>query len=212
MGRAGKGPRCSRARTGTTSGARPSSAARRTCAGRRKREFAESSTREERDALLESALLESDDGLIWRRSGFFRERYGNETAFLFEPGGAILAVARGSGRANALVLRSSPPYRQWERKELGRQIGGPLVVKWDGRYLVGGRKSLGGGPRTTLYWLANDALEEFAELPSAGDNSYPGFLELSPTRALVSYYSTHEKDEAGKPITAIYLAELAIVE
>ncbi len=180
--------------------------------GRRKREFAGSSTREERDALLESALLESDDGLIWRRSGFFRERYGNETAFLFEPGGAILAVARGSGRANALVLRSSPPYRQWERKELGRQIGGPLVVKWDGRYLVGGRKSLGGGPRTTLYWLANDALEEFAELPSAGDNSYPGFLELSPTRALVSYYSTHEKDEAGKPITAIYLAELAIVE
>ena len=72
--------------------------------------------------------------------------------------------------------------------------------------------SLDGGPRTTLYWLANDALEEFAELPSAGDNSYPGFLELSPTRALVSYYSTHEKDEAGKPITAIYLAELAIVE
>ena len=55
-------------------------------------------------------------------------------------------------------------------------------------------------------------LVDFAELPSAGDNSYPGFLELSPTRALVSYYSTHEKDAAGKPITAIYLAELAIVE
>ena len=180
--------------------------------GRRKREFAESSTPEERDALLESALLESDDGLIWRPAGFFREEYGNETAFLFEPGGAILAVARGSGRANALVLRSRPPYQQWERKELGRQIGGPLVVKWNGRYLVGGRKSLGGEPRTTLYWLANDALEEFAELPSAGDNSYPGFLELSPTRALVSYYSTHEKDEAGKLITAIYLAELTIVD
>jgi hypothetical protein len=26
----------------------------------------------------------------------------------------------------------------------------------------------------------------------------------------VSYYSSHERDPAGKPITAIYLAELAI--
>ena len=161
---------------------------------------------------MESALLKSDDGLVWRPVGFFQERYGNETAFLFEPTGEILAVARTGNARNAQVLRSRPPDRRWERKDLDRHIGGPLVAKWGGRYLVGGRKSLGDGPRTTLYWLVNDALKEFAELPSAGDNSYPGFLELSPTRALVSYYSTHEKDAAGKAITAIYLAELAIVE
>ena len=178
--------------------------------GRRKREFAESNTNEQRDRLLESALLESDDGLIWRKVGFFQEQYGNETAFLFEPSGSILAVARSGGGRNAQVLRSRPPYRQWERKDLDRYIGGPLVTKWGARYLVGGRQSLGGEPRTTLYWLASDRLQEFAELPSAGDNSYPGFLELGPTRALVSYYSTHEKDAAGRPITAIYLAELAL--
>ena len=37
-----------------------------------------------------------------------------------------------------------------------------------------------------------DALHEIAELPSGGDNSYPGFVPLSETRGLLSYYSSHE--------------------
>ncbi len=180
--------------------------------GRRKREFAESQTREERDPLVESALLESDDGLIWRKAGFFQKRYGNETAFLFERNGSILAVARSGGGRNAQVLRSRPPYQEWERKDLDRYIGGPLLAEWGARYLVAGRKSLTGEPQTSLYWLVNDQLHEFAELPSGGDNSYPGFVELSPTRGLVSYYSSHERDQAGKSITAIYLAALALKE
>ena len=79
--------------------------------------------------------------------------------------------------------------------------------------MVGGRKSLGDkGPKTSLYWLISNSLQEFAELPSAGDNSYPGFIELSPTRALMSWYSSHEKDENRKTITAIYMADLQITE
>ncbi|MAV36594.1 MAG: hypothetical protein CMJ59_14200, partial [Planctomycetaceae bacterium] len=58
----------------------------------------------------------------------------------------------------------------------------------------------------------DDRLEEFAELPSGGDTSYPGFVELSPTRALMSWYSSHEKDARGQTITAIYLADLEIVK
>jgi hypothetical protein len=176
--------------------------------GRRKHEFAASTTREERDRLIESALLESDDGLIWRKAGMFQERYGDETAFLFEPDGSLLAVARSGGGRNAQVCRSQPPYQQWQRVDLDRYIGGPLLAKWGERYLVGGRKSVTGTPVTSLYWLANDRLHEFAQLPSGGDNSYPGFIELSPTRALISYYSSHERDASGKTITAIYLAEL----
>ncbi len=42
--------------------------------------------------------------------------------------------------------------------------------------------------------------------------SYPGFVELSPSRGLVSWYSSHEKDDSGKAITAIYLAELEIAD
>ena len=55
-----------------------------------------------------------------------------------------------------------------------------------------------------------EALREFAELPSSGDTSYPGFLQTSPHTALLSWYSSHEKNASGKPITAIYLADLKI--
>jgi hypothetical protein len=180
--------------------------------GRRKRGFAEPLTREQADPVTESALLESDDGFAWRAAGLFQEEYGNETAFLFEADGSILAVARSGGGRNAQICRSRPPYRQWSRVDLDRYIGGPLVVRWGGRHLVGGRKSPGGQPpRTSLYWLAGDRVHEFAELPSGGDNSYPGFVELSPAKALVSYYSSHETDSTGKAITAVYLVELEIV-
>ena len=179
---------------------------------RRKREFAKSETRAQRDPLVESAMLESDDGLIWRKVGLFQEQFGNETAFLFEEDGSVLAVARGGGRRNAQICRSRPPYQKWQRKDLDRYIGGPLLAKWGERYLVGGRKTLSGKPVTSLCWLADDRLHEFAELPSGGDNSYPGFIEISPTRALVSYYSSHERDASGNTTTAIYLARLTIGE
>ena len=156
------------------------------------------------------AMLESDDGLIWRQRALFLEQRGDETAFQFEPDGAIVAIAR-RGRENAALLRSRPPYVHWERKELDRYVGGPLLVKWCSHYLVGGRRFTKDNlPKTSLCWLVNDTLQEFAELPSAGDNSYPGFVETGPGRALISWYSSHEKDAAGKAITAIYLADLNI--
>jgi len=62
-----------------------------------------------------------------------------------------------------------------------------------------------------MYWLAGDSLHEFADLPSGGDASYPGFIELSPTQAIMSWYSSHEKGEDGNPITAIYMADLEVV-
>lgn len=157
---------------------------------------------------VESLMLESDDGLIWRKRAVFQESAGDETAFLFEPDGCIVGIGR-RGSAAAQLLRSRPPYTHWDRHDLDRYIGGPLLTKWGDRYLVGGRKTTReGGPKTSLCWLVGDELHEFAELPSGGDNSYPGFVELAPGRALVSYYSSHERDESGQPITAIYLAEL----
>ncbi len=176
--------------------------------GRRKAGFAIAPRGEGRE--VESLMLESDDGLVWRKRAVFQETAGDETAFLFEPDGRILGIGRRGG-APSQLLRASPPYTQWQRKDLDRYIGGPLLVKWGDRYLVGGRKTTKeAGPKTSLCWLAGDRLHEFAELPSGGDNSYPGFVELSPGRALVSYYSSHERDASGKEITAIYLAELAI--
>ncbi|MHC4121271.1 MAG: hypothetical protein ACYSWO_27670, partial [Planctomycetota bacterium] len=178
--------------------------------GRRKKNFAMAPRGE--GPIVESAMLESDDGLIWRTRALFQEVNGDETAFQFEADGSIIAIGR-RGRDNAQLLRSKPPYTQWQRKDLDRYIGGPLLTRWGSRYVVGGRRTLGDkGPKTSMCWLVNDRLHEFAELPSAGDNSYPGFLELSPERAMMSWYSSHEKDANGKTITAIYMADLKIVK
>ena len=177
--------------------------------GRRKREFVET-PRSDRGS-VQSAMLESDDGLVWRQRALFQETRGDETAFLFEPDGSALAVSR-RGRGNAQVLRAAPPHEQWQRRELDRYIGGPLLVKWGARYVVGGRRITDDGARTSLCWLDGHTLTEFAQLPSGGDNSYPGWIEFSPTRALVSWYSSHETGAAGQRITAIYLAEVVIDE
>ncbi len=160
---------------------------------------------------IQSLMLESDDGLVWKKRAFFQEAAGDETAFLFQKDGTVLAVARHGGGKNAQLLRSMPPYLVWERKDLGRPVGGPLLTQWGDRVIVGGRKTtVDKGAKTSLCWLDGDVLKEFAELPSGGDNSYPGFVALSSNRALVSYYSSHERDASGKTITAIYLAELTL--
>ena len=147
-------------------------------------------------------MLESDDGLIWRRRAVFQEIAGDETAFLFDRRGAVLGIGRRRGTAQ--VLRSNPPYTKWERRDLDRHIGGPLLTKWGGRTVVGGRRATDRGPKTSMCWLVGNELHEFAELPSAGDNSYPGFVALTPTRALMSWYSSHEGS------SSIYLADLEI--
>lgn len=160
--------------------------------------------------IMEAALLESEDGLVWRYRSLIQTRSGNETAFSMEPDGTLLAVSRGSA-TESQIARAKPPYSEWERHPIDLYIGGPLVARWGDRHVVGGRRNTEAGPKTVLYWLeAGDRLEPFAELPSGGDNSYPGLLTLDDGRALVSWYSTHEKNEQGEPITAIYLAELAV--
>ena len=178
--------------------------------GRRKKAFAIPPRGE--GSMVESALLESEDGLIWRTRSLFQEVRGDETAFQFESDGSIIAIGR-RGRDHAQLLKAQKPYTQWQRTELDRYIGGPLLTRWAGRYVVGGRRALDDGKyQTSLCWLMGETLHEFARLPSGGDNSYPGFVELSPTRALVSWYSSHEKDPDGKTITAIYLADLEITD
>ena len=178
--------------------------------GRRKRGFVEMDvTSDEGRRLTESVMLESDDGLRFRTRAFFQEEFGNETAFQFASDGSVTAIARTVG--NAQLCRSSPPYTEWNRTDLGRYIGGPLIAPWKGRYVVGGRHMTPEQPAvTSLYWLEGDSLEEFARLPSAGDNSYPGLVELPSGAALVSWYSSHQKGSNGKSFTAIYLAELTL--
>lgn len=159
---------------------------------------------------VESVMLASDDGLIWKKHALFQETEGDETAFWIDAQGALTGVARRAKNRPAQLLRSQPPYLQWERVELERGVGGPMIVRWGDHWLVGGRDtSQPSQPVTALDWLDGDRLVRALELPSGGDNSYPGFVELDENNALLSYYSSHEKDGQGRPMTAIYLAQLA---
>jgi len=153
---------------------------------------------------VQSLMLESEDGLVWRKRATFQEVDGDETAFLFRRNGNILGIGRRH-QGSAELLRSEPPYDEWQRTDLDRYIGGPLLTRWGGRLVVGGRHSTDDGPVTSLCWLEGDHLTEFASLPSGGDNSYPGFVSITPTRALVSWYSSHQGNSAS-----IYLADLSI--
>jgi hypothetical protein len=156
---------------------------------------------------MEAALLESDDGLRWRFRSFLQEKAGNETAFIFEPDGTLVSVSRATMKKSE-TARSRPPYNAWERHEIPEYLGGPILAQWGDRLIVGARKMKPEGPRTTFSWLEGTKLVPCAELPSDGDNSYPGFVALDARRALISWYSSHEKDAQGKAITAIYMAEL----
>ena len=86
-----------------------------------------------------------------------------------------------------------------------------MLAKWGDRYLVGGRRTVDRSyPTTVLYWLVDNQLVEAAELPSGGDNSYPGFVALGPHSGLLSYYSSHEGSGTHLAPSAVYLAELGM--
>lgn len=177
--------------------------------GRRKKDFA---VGPKADTAVESVMLESEDGLIWRTKAKFQDVQGDEVGFRFDGDGGLLAVGR-RGRENAELIRSRPPYERWERHDLGRYIGGPLLASWGERTVVGGRVNVPGvGPRTVLSWLNGQTLQDFAQLPSDGDNSYPGWIDMGGGKAWVSWYSSHEKNQQNQPITAIYMAELEIID
>lgn len=178
--------------------------------GRRKRGYSEAVSGAGGAAILEGALLESTDGLNWKFRSLFQTQNGNETAFLILPDKTMLALSRERG-PTAQLARARPPYSQWDRTELPLHIGGPLLAQWGAHQLVGGRQHTETGPKTVLYWLSDDRLTQAAELPSGGDNSYPGFVAIDEQRALLSWYSSHEKDENGQSITAVYLADLVKV-
>ncbi|MCY4377045.1 MAG: hypothetical protein OXC31_25085 [Spirochaetaceae bacterium] len=191
--------------------------------GRRKRRTAPGNEADEL-RLLQATLLTSRDGFAWTEVGVVQAEYGGETAFLFEPEGSLLAIVRNRAASlPARVFRAGAPYRAWTGRDLDRNIGGPLLVRWGRNLLVGGRKHI--PPEravTALYWLVDNRLQEAAELPSAGDNSYPGFVALSPTRGLLSYYSSPVGTDSGPSGTgdraalrgppAIHLAELSLDE
>ena len=175
--------------------------------GRRTRDFAEPSTIQERAKIMQSQLLASDDGKRFTPVGTFQEEDGDETAFMFNDKGVITAVAR-RGRDSAELISLSRTFQVTSRQTLDRYIGGPFLGRFGDHTLVAGRNIVNGAPKLVVCELLRGKLRNLCELPSGGDCSYPGMIQLCPGCVLVSYYSSHESAVDGKTMTNIYLAEL----
>jgi hypothetical protein len=175
--------------------------------GRRTRDFAEVATLTERANLLQSKILASQDGKRFLPVGTFQEKEGDETAFMFDELGRITAISR-RGRDKAELITLSADFQITSRQELDRYIGGPFIGRFGDHTLVAGRNISGGESKLVICTLVDGKLTTLCDLPSGGDCSYPSMIQLCPGCVLVSYYSSHEKDDDGKPMTNIYLAEL----
>jgi hypothetical protein len=101
---------------------------------------------------------------------------------------------------------SKPPYTDWQWHDLGEHVGGPNFIQLpSGQWIAAGRMFNGEIPKTKVAVLdvEKPSIEPILELPSGGDNSYPG-LVWHDDMLWVSYYSSHE----GK--SSIYLAKVRV--
>ena len=180
--------------------------------GRRKNGFASLPSEKSEWAIQQSIMLRSSDGLDFKQFAIFQPSYGDETAFVIDDNGSITALVRcRNWDQPAFICRSEPPYKDWERVQIDRNVGGPMLARWGNFLIAGGRRTIElDDPKTVLYWLEEGKLIESLELPGGGDCSYPGFLEIDPGHALVSYYSSHEGE--GDPLypASIYIAQIAV--
>ena len=142
-------------------------------------------------------LYGSADGVQWE---FLRDFPvpGNEVSFDFDADGSLWALAREDGCGSVpAVCVADPPYasfRSVSRPALRMQ--GPLIKRLAGGcVLVGRRWDLPGrrNLRTDVFWLEDGRDPCFVRsLPSGGDTSYAGWLDVGEGAAVISYYSSHE--------------------
>lgn len=134
--------------------------------------------------------------------------YPNETDFHIDQQGVIHALCRrDAGSFSAQFGISAPPYRYWQWADLGIYIGGPVIKPLDGsNYLLAGRTWTGTKMITRVWKLHFEhnapTLTIVCNLPSQGDNSYPGMV-VGKDAVVISYYSSHIDNEARVYITSL---------
>ena len=133
--------------------------------------------------------------------------FPNETTVRFlEDGRMALLIRRDNGDRHNIWATSAAPFTDWTMTKTASHMGGPdFIVLGEDKIVAGGRTTFMGAPQTTLF-TGNDAgrFIEKITLPSAGDNSYPGFLRVGD-ELWVSYYSCHETERPS-----IYLAKIPL--
>lgn len=158
-----------------------------------------------------AVIARSRDGIHYERISKDLEGL-NEAALSFDNNDNLTVVLRSvDSEPKATIAESRAPFADWKTKPLivngwQNKFGGPAVLRLpDGRLIAGGRLYGDKITRTGvgLINLASGQMTDIVELPSKGDNSYPG-LVWHNGKLWMSYYSSHE----GK--TSIYMAQLAV--
>jgi hypothetical protein len=155
-----------------------------------------------------TSLLASSDGVRYEvvQPQLLGDGWTTEARLRFAPDGTAFCLHRRDGEANSAFLgRSTPPFRDWEWKDLGRYFGGPNFLQIPGGIWIGAGRTLEEGASTQLTFIDTDqlAMAPILKLPSGGDTSYPGMV-WHGDKLWVSYYSSHD----GK--TSIYLAKVKV--
>ncbi|SRR5690554_2113716 len=115
-------------------------------------------------------------------------------------------IRREAGDKMGLLARSTPPYKDWGYSKLDFQLGGPNFLFLNDSELVIGTRNYAGERKTHLKVTnLRGEVRKTIELPSGGDNSYPGML-FHDGFLWVSYYSSHEGQ------SNIYLAKIPVNE
>ena len=138
------------------------------CVRRKRRTAPENEADELR--VLQATSLPSRDGFSWSRWASCGRSTAARRRSCSSRGGYLLAMVRNrAAELPARVCRAGAPYRAWSRRDLERNIGGPLLARWGSNLRVGGRKHIAPDRAVTaLYWLVDARLQEAVELPAPG--------------------------------------------
>lgn len=158
-------------------------------------------------------LYSSRDGVQWESRHLFSiPGCPNETTVRFTDEGEMYALVRRETQDRySWMGRSSAPYKDWEWEKSESRLGGPnFLIRPDGKLWVGARLNREEDEQegnvegvTCLGEWSGRSFVPSLELPSGGDNSYPG-MYLHEDQLWVVYYSSHE----GK--AKVYLARCGL--
>lgn len=127
-----------------------------------------------------------------------KKGYPNESDIVFDGDHAWAIVRRDADSYSAQLGYAKWPFNNWRWHDLGVYLGGPCVLKKDENTLfVAARVWESNKLATRLLELdlLSKQLRTIRELPSAGDNSYPGMAKVGDN-LFVSYYSEHENNKS----------------
>ncbi|MFA6716977.1 MAG: hypothetical protein WC082_05100 [Victivallales bacterium] len=146
----------------------------------------------------------SEDGLNWEKQSHISE--GSETVLYSSGKDSLTAFVRTEASPYHLkIFQSNKPFEKWiQISEIPQIIQGFHIIETGNKvYLIGRERpdymetadknnpSLS-RHRTKIWLFENNGLAEVLELPSLGDNAYPGTALMPDGTLLISYYSQHE--------------------